>query len=257
MDIEELSKAQLLLLTVMVNFVVSIATGVLTVSLLDQAPITVTQGVNRVIDHTIQTIATPIQVVNPIKSITSSLPSSSPSPTNEQLVTQAVGDAVARTVLIHKASTTTPAIAFGTYLPKSRVIATATVSGLPKEAIVEFSDGTAVEASLSKTSGSVAIYGFADDAVLPGAPDAALVLSSKLKQGQTVVALTKDSAAITGIISKVDGAGIQTSLQSVPVGADVVDLSGHVVGIGSATSGLLIPAETITSLLEAPAATKK
>ncbi len=70
MNIEELSKAQLLLLTVMVNFVVSIATGVLTVSFLDQAPTTVTQGVNRVIEHTIQTIATPIEVSNPIKSIT-------------------------------------------------------------------------------------------------------------------------------------------------------------------------------------------
>ena len=34
MDIEHLSKSQLLLLTVLVNFVVSIATAVLTVSLL-------------------------------------------------------------------------------------------------------------------------------------------------------------------------------------------------------------------------------
>jgi hypothetical protein len=255
MDIEELSKAQLLLLTVMVNFVVSIATGVLTVSLLDQAPITVTQGVNRVIDHTIQTIATPIQVVNPIKSITS--PSSPSGPTTEQLVTSAVGDAVARTVLIHKNSTTTPAIAFGTYLPKSRAIATAMVAGLPKEATIQFSDGSSVQASLSKTSATIAIYGFADEAALPGAPDAALVATSKLKQGQTVVALTKDSAAVTGIISKVDAAGIQTSLQNLPMGADVVDLSGHVIGIGSATPGLLIPAETIMLLLETPADTKK
>jgi hypothetical protein len=45
MDIEELSKSQLLLLTVMVNFVVSIATAVLTVSMVDNAPLTVTQTV--------------------------------------------------------------------------------------------------------------------------------------------------------------------------------------------------------------------
>jgi hypothetical protein len=113
MDIEELSKAQLLLLTVMVNFVVSIATGVLTVSLLDQAPIQVSEGVDRVVERTIQTIATPVQVVNPIKSI-STPPAAGPS--IEQQTTEAIGDAAARTVLIYKNSTTTPAIAYGTYL---------------------------------------------------------------------------------------------------------------------------------------------
>lgn len=246
MNIEELSKAQLLLLTVMVNFVVSIATGVLTVSFLDQAPTTVTQGVNRVIEHTIQTIATPIEVSNPIKSITAP---SKPSPTAEQMVTAAIGDDVARSVLIHKTSTSTPALAFGTYLPKSRAVVTAAVQGLPKEAIVQFSDGSSAEASISKSSGSLVIYGFADDADLPQAPDARLVDASTLKQGQTVIALTKDSAAITGIISKVEATDIQTTLSGVPMGAGVVDTMGFVVGVGSATPGVLTPASAITALL--------
>ncbi len=253
MNMDELSNSQLLLLTVMVNFVVSIATGVLTVSLLDAAPITVTQGVDRIVDHTIQTISTPIQVVNPIKSITSQLTPASPAPSTEQLVTSAVGSDVARTVLIHKTATTTPALAFGVYLPKSRAIATAAVAGLPKEVVIEFSDGSAASASLSRSSANLAIYGFADDDVLPKAPDAVLPAASKLKQGQTVVALTKDSAAVTGIISKVDGSGISTSLAGVPVGAGVVDLAGLVVGIGSPTQGLLIPADAINALLASAA----
>ncbi len=252
MDIEDLSKAQLLLLTVMVNFVVSIATGILTVSLLDRAPIQVSQGVDRIVEHTIQTIATPIQVVNPIKSITA--PPSAPSV--EQLMTAAIGDAAARSVLIYKESTTTPAIAFGTYLPKSRAIVTVTVDGLPKEAIISFSDGSSQKASLSKSSASLSIYGFADGAVLPKAPDAGLVPSSKLKQGQTVLALTKDSSALTGIISKVAATSIDTSLSSVPVGGGVVDLSGMVIGIGNGAGGLLIPSDSITALLQAPAAGK-
>lgn len=255
MDIEDLSKAQLLLLTVMVNFVVSIATGVLTVSLLDQAPIQVAQGVDRVVEHTIQTIATPIQVVNPIKSITS--PSTPSGPTTEQLMTAAVGDTAARTVLIHSRSTSTPALAFGTYLPKSRAVVTIAVEGLPREALIVFSDGSSQRASLSKSSSALVIYGFSDEALLPKAPDASLVAQSKLKQGQTVLALTKDSAAVTGIISKVGTAGISTSLTGVPVGAGAVDLNGDVIGIGSLTSGLLIPSDAVTTLLQAPASTKK
>lgn len=255
MDIEELSKAQLLLLTVMVNFVVSIATGVLTVSLLDQAPVQISQGVDRVVERTIQTIATPVQVVNPIKSITS--PQQPPQQSTEQLATAAIGDDLARTVLIHKSSTSTPAIAFGTYLPKSRAVVTATVDGLPKEAVIQFSDGSVERASLSRASAQLTIYGFSDEAALPKVPDAGPIAAAKLKQGQTVLALTKDSAAVTGIISKVGATAVETTLASVPAGASAVGLDGLVVGIGTGASGTLIPGDAVVALLEAPANAKK
>lgn len=253
MNIEDLTKGQLLLLTVMVNFVVSIATGILTVSLLDRAPIQIAQGVDRVVERTIQTIAeTPVQVVNPIKAITAPSPSRNDQ-TTEQLMTTALGDDLARTVLIHKSSTTTAALAFGTYLPKSRAVVTASGTGLPKEVVISFSNGQSARASLSRNSSKLAIYGFADDAVLPQAPAANLVETAKLKQGQTVLALTKDSAAVTGIISKVGPNTLETSLTNVPVGAGVVNIEGFVVGIGSLTPGTLIPAEAITALLNTPA----
>lgn len=255
MNIEDLSKAQLLLLTVMVNFVVSIATGVLTVSLLDQAPVQVSQGVDRIVEHTIQTIATPIQVVNPIKSIATG--SATPAPTPEQQMTAAVGADLARTVLIYKGATTTPSLAFGTYLPKSRAVVTATTDALPDEAIIQFSDGSTLPASASHSSTNITVYGFADEAKLPQAPDAALVDTGKLKQGQTLVALTKDSAAVTGIISKVGASGsIETNLAGVPAGAGVVDLAGRVVGIGAGGS-TLISGDAINALLQAPATVKK
>lgn len=56
MDIEQLNKSQIVLLTLLVSFVTSIATGIVTVSLMDQAPPAVAQTVNRVIEHTIQTV---------------------------------------------------------------------------------------------------------------------------------------------------------------------------------------------------------
>ncbi|MDP2593910.1 MAG: hypothetical protein Q8P36_01040, partial [bacterium] len=57
MDFEGLSKSQLVLLTILVNFITSVATGILTVSLLDHAPAYVTQTVSRVVEHTIETVS--------------------------------------------------------------------------------------------------------------------------------------------------------------------------------------------------------
>ncbi len=53
---EDLNKTQIVLLTLLVSFVTSIATGIVTVSLLDQAPVGVTQTINRVVEKTVQTV---------------------------------------------------------------------------------------------------------------------------------------------------------------------------------------------------------
>lgn len=245
MDIEELSKSQLILLTILVNFVTSVATGILTVSLLDKAPPFVTQTVNRVVERTIETVAAaaPAAVIQ------------APAPSNQELVTSAIGASAARAVAIYAAETgtSTPAVAIGTYLSKSRAIATAAQDILPKEALIEFTNGSFIPASLAHQGKGITVYGFADSATLPKMTSPSLIASDALKLGETVLALGSDGFAATGIVARVSAKGVHTTLPDIGVGSAAVDLSGNLIGIsaGGETVGLLIPADRITALLTA------
>ncbi|MEK7604641.1 MAG: hypothetical protein AAB442_02500 [Patescibacteria group bacterium] len=244
MDIEELSKAQLILLTILVNFVTSVATGILTVSLLDQAPAVVTQTINRVVERTIETVAAaaPAAIVQ------------APAPSNQDLVTAAIGATAIRAVALYVAETgtSTPPISMGTFLPKSRAVITAAQEGLPKEALISFTSGATSAASLVRQGGGIAIYGFADGAPLPKLTSPILISPSDLKLGQTVLALTADGSAATGIVARVNNKGIYTTLPDLGVGSAAVDLAGNLLGISTGnTSGFLIGTNVITSLLTA------
>ena len=56
MDLQDLNKSQLILLAVLLSFVTSIATGITTVTLMQQAPESFTGPVNRVIKQTVEKI---------------------------------------------------------------------------------------------------------------------------------------------------------------------------------------------------------
>ena len=56
MDIKDLNKSQLILLAILLSFVTSIATGITTVTLMQQAPVSVTTPINRVVQQTIEKI---------------------------------------------------------------------------------------------------------------------------------------------------------------------------------------------------------
>ena len=246
MNIEELSKSQLILLTILVNFVTSVATGILTVSLLDQAPPFVTQTVNRVVEHTIETVAqaAPAAVIS----------APAPAPSTQDLVTAAIGADAARAVVIYAADTgtSTPPLSVGTFLPSARAVATAAQDALPKEVLIGFAGDTYAPASLSHEGGGIAIYGFADGADLPKVNVPTLVSAGDLKLGQTALAVGADGSASTGIVSRVSAKGIRTTLPDIGTGSAAVDLSGNLIGIAAgAAPGVLIPTDAITALLAA------
>ena len=53
---EDLNKNQIILLTLLVSFVTSIATGIMTVSLLQQAPVEVVRNINSIVEKTIEKV---------------------------------------------------------------------------------------------------------------------------------------------------------------------------------------------------------
>jgi hypothetical protein len=56
MDLEQLTKHQIVLLTLLVSFVTSIATGIVTISLMDQAPASVTHSINQIVERTVEQV---------------------------------------------------------------------------------------------------------------------------------------------------------------------------------------------------------
>ena len=56
MDIKDLNKPQLIMLALLLSFVTSIATGITTVTLMQQAPASVTVPINRIVKETVEKI---------------------------------------------------------------------------------------------------------------------------------------------------------------------------------------------------------
>ena len=243
MDIENLSKAQLLLLTLLVNFVVSIATAIMTVSLLEKAPPVITQTVNRIVERTVETVT----------------PSSAGTVTHEKtivvkdedLVISAVAAAKARTVALKVSDSDASPAAIGTYLPRARAIVALSEAIDAKNIVVVFPDGSTAEASFVRSENGVELYGFSDSAKLPDATVPAFMPSKSIQAGQSVFAIAGDTSVVTGIVSLADADKVRTTLSVVPAGSQIVNATGDILGLAGKDAGTLLSADILNTLLSA------
>ena len=267
MDIEQLSKVQIVLLTLLVSFVTSIATGIVTVSLMDQAPPSVEQTVNRVIERTVQTV----------------VPSSQPAAaavTQEKTVvvseSSLISDAVAKispsVVRLFSSDAQNPTfLGLGVVLDASGTIATdSDALGESGDAVVELGGGTSARAFVtSRDAGSgIAYLRTATTTEDGGTPlwNPVGISVGATTLGETVVTLAGNTISriadgiVTALIPASDPAPqiIDTGINagSIMAGSPLIDSTGNLIGVStgvaraSSASGF-IPASVVVARMSA------
>lgn len=247
MDIEKLTKSQIVLLTLLISFVTSIATGIVTVSLMQQAPPTVAETVNRIIEHTIEAAtSTP-------RSQTATVVQQQTVVVNEaDLVAQAVKAISPSIVRIYSDGSDQPQfLGLGVVVDASGTVA-ADIGALGDraDATVETESGTDVRSFVtSRDTSSGLLYltpATSSDAVSVWTP--APLAKSDPSLGQVVVAISGENnlQIAQGLVTEIippdketgtpETVGTDIATSSILPGSVIVDTSGNVVGVSTGIS---------------------
>jgi len=235
---EQLNKQQIILLALLVSFVSSIATGIVTVSLMEQDQPTATQTINRIVERTIERA--------------SDTPSGGSKETiivrEDQAVTESVAKVSKSLVRIYTSSQGSPSafVGMGVVVSGSgRIVSSSIIpGGVPLVGKLQGGNVVSLVFIARNVEQGVSLLQ-ADQSAIPAEARAytaaTLADSDKAKLGQSVVAVggAVDPMAATGIISSIGTEGevrlIKTSMndQGFDSLAILANLLGEVVGIQS------------------------
>ncbi len=244
---KELNKSQLILLALLISFVTSIATGIMTVSLLQEAPVEVTRNINRIVEKTIETV-TPGTITPGPKEVTTVIVK------EEDLVIDSIDKNIKSIVRINEAD---PVAVTSSFYGIGLVVSKDGTISADRKTIVStnkytatMSDGTVFD--LTPLNPELQTNFILFKAKLPEKNTysfAPAVLSGvEPKLGQTIIGLggDKTNAVVVGRVVSLDvkdsGVGstttkilsnIETDLSSKDLvsGSPLFDLSGDVVGL--------------------------
>ncbi len=236
---EDLNKQQLILLTLLVSFVTSIATGIITFTLLQEAPIAVTQNINRVVERTIEKVVSEPGTGETVKEITTVV-------SEEDLIMQSI-ESNARSIVRLKtlgADGSEIMTGFGIVVDQGGVIAVDERSFGSGNYSAVFHDGAVYSISKNykdQTSGFVFLkIGKTASDKYQFYP-AVLGNPSILKLGQTVIAVggRERNTVLTGRVADLEKTAqgevqkIATDIRfgRVQPGSPILNLKGEIVGL--------------------------
>ncbi len=242
MDIEELNKAQVILLVLLVSFVTSIATGIVTVSLLAQAPPAVTQTVNHIIQRTVEAVTPSIgSPQTTVKETTVVVK-------EDELITNSISSSFSQVGAIHDGTaTSSPVTAMGVLLSGGFLITNSSSVDDSKH-LVSFS-ATSTLFSVTLRIPEVGVAVLVPSNTLTGGMRISDADGARL--GQTVIALPSATGNRVGIgsitarytLARV-GKDSDTPIRAVETnitgriaqGAPLISSTGDVIGISTSVS---------------------
>lgn len=259
MDIEHLTKTQIVLLVLLVSFVTSMATGIVTVSLMDQAPQGMTYTINRIIEKSAEAVTG--MVTEDVKETDQTQTIS-----GTKTVADVVAEASPSLVRVY-----TPVVEGGEEYAGLGVVAfdtqtvVTTVPGIVSDTVysVHLSDGSRVSATVRLTDSvsgiSILTLSLPEGGVLPSA--IRLTTETNLRLGQALMLLGgRDSVElVTGLLTAIPEEGLLgTNITAGTrfVGGPALTSSGSCAGIVSVVEGVvsIVPFSRISALLETSAA---
>lgn len=252
MDLEKLTKHQIVLLTLLVSFVTSIATGIVAVSLMNQAPPGVTRTINQIVERTVQQISPVTQgaAATQVKTVVVK---------DDDLAAQSIAT-VQKSIIRVAAKGSDQLIARGVILDSAGVAVT-DQAALDASGVTDFEailgDGERVPLSVRPQTGTTSPVATLDVAVgtSTGFAPATLADASKLQLGQSIIrvgGMGRDVVGV-GVIASLPGKNsknIEASVTSSTPGSVIISLFGEVVGITTADS--LAVGSDFYSILAAP-----
>ena len=237
MDLEKLTKHQIVLLTLLVSFVTSIATGIVSVSLMNQAPPGVTKTINQIVEHTIEKVVPSTQGAATV---------------TEKTVVVKDDDLAAQSIASVQKSVIRIVAKGGDQLVARGVITDAKGAAITDQASLDADPSSEFEAILYsgervplavRKQGTTTPIATVDVAVgtSTGFAPANIVDSAKLKLGQTVIRIGGMGQDIVGsgiiaALPRKDSALIESTVSSATPGSVILTLFGEVIGIATSDS---------------------
>ena len=266
MDIDHLNKSQLVLLTLFVSFVTSIATGVVTVSLMQQAPPAITQTVSKVIERTVEKLV-PGQTASaasvPTKTIVVTQTVNNDTNTVAQAVDHAANSVVRIATVPSADNTESVFLGLGVVLDAHGTVATdAEVLGERADAQVTLSAGTPVRMFVVGRDDRGIAYLSAASSTDPAIHFTPISISGQRSTlGSSIIVLggkmsTRVAVGIVTAINRLSQASsspqiIDTDVAQASIlpGAPLLDSSGSLLGISTAGSRSVAQQSFISSLI--------